>query len=51
MWKFPLAAVVGSGFVQPFPEGIRVPAGQGLAVLAAAAVIVPVSDVSLAFDE
>jgi hypothetical protein len=37
--------------VQPFPEGIRVPAGAGLAIIAAAAVIVPASDVSIAFDE
>jgi murein DD-endopeptidase MepM/ murein hydrolase activator NlpD len=51
MWRFPLAAVIGSGFVQPFPEGIRVPAGAGLAIIAAAAVIVPASDVSIAFDE
>jgi murein DD-endopeptidase MepM/ murein hydrolase activator NlpD len=51
LWRFPLAAVIGSGFVQPFPEGIRIPAGAGLAIIAAAAVIVPVSDVSVAFDE
>jgi murein DD-endopeptidase MepM/ murein hydrolase activator NlpD len=51
LWRFPLAAVIGSGFVQPFPEGIRVPAGAGLAIIAAAAVIVPASDVSIAFDE
>jgi hypothetical protein len=51
LWRFPLAAVIGSGFVQPFPEGIRVPAGQGLAILAAVATIVPVSDVSILFDE
>jgi hypothetical protein len=51
MWGTILAAVIGSGFQQPFPEGIRVPAGTGLAITAGAAVIVPVSDVSFAFNE
>jgi hypothetical protein len=51
LWRFPLAAVIGSGFVQPFPEGIRVPAGAGLAIINAGAVITPASDVSFAFDE
>jgi hypothetical protein len=51
MFRYPLAAVVGSGFVQPFPEGIIIPPGAGLAILAVAAVIVPVSDVYFVFDE
>ncbi len=51
MWGFMLPSVIGSGFVQPFPEGIRIGPGQGLAVLAGAAVIVPVCEVAFAFDE
>lgn len=50
-WGYMLPAVIGSGFVQPFPEGIRVPAGTGLSILVGAAIIVPVCEVAFAFDE
>lgn len=51
LWGFMLPAVIGSGFVQPFPEGIRIQAGMGLGILAGAAVIVPVCEVAFAYDE
>jgi hypothetical protein len=36
-----LAAVAASGIVYPFPRGIVIPAGQGLALVTEAAIIVP----------
>jgi hypothetical protein len=51
LWEFMFPAVIGSGFVQPFPEGLRVPAGAGLGIVVAQAVIVPVCTIGIAFDE
>lgn len=51
LWGFMLPSVAGSGFVQPFPEGIRVQAGMGLGILAGANVIVPVCEAAFAYDE
>ena len=51
MWGYMLPVVAGSGFEKPFPESLRIPPLGGLAVLAGAAVIVPVCEVAFAFNE
>jgi hypothetical protein len=46
-----LAAVAASGIVKPYPEGIDVPAGEGLVIVNRAAIIFPTSEVSFLVSE
>jgi hypothetical protein len=48
-WSF--AAVVGSGIIAPFPRGIVIPAGMGLALAQKTNVIFPISDVGFVWEE
>lgn len=48
-WVF--AAVTASGIIKPYPEGIEVPAGEGLAIINRAAIAFPTSEVSFAVSE
>ena len=45
------ANVIGSGVVFPFPRGITIPPGQGLAVVTNQATAWPASDVYFELDE
>jgi hypothetical protein len=46
-----LGAVAGAGLIMPFARGIEVPAGGGLALVTANAVIVPISDVTYVWTD
>lgn len=48
---FNLPAVIGSGLIWTFPEGIRVPAGAGLVIITPPAVIGQPSDISFIWKE
>ncbi len=48
-WVF--AAVAASGIIKPYPEGIDVPAGEGLVLVNRAAIAFPTSEVSFLVSE
>lgn len=48
-WNLP--AAVGAGLILPFPEGIVIPPGAGLAVVTPTAVVFPASDFSFAVED
>lgn len=51
LWRGISPAVIGAGFVIPFPEPFVVPFGTGLYGLTKVAVAFPVSDVTWVWDE
>lgn len=46
-----LGAAAGAGLIMPFPRGIEIPAGAGLAIVTANSVIVPISDVTFVWTD
>ncbi len=49
IWTF--AAVAASGVIFPFPRGIEIPAGNGLAIANQTGIIFPASDIVFVWEE